>query len=542
MLVAGYIVQMRMSSKDYLSAFQEKLSKYIARTDTDHSDELQRSLHTIWRTSVEVVKVNCPAAISILEAWSFLHNNGFSFDLLSGYSDIQGTSPELCTLVKKEGNGTCDFTDAMLELRSFSLISTSFSNPSLYDMPSVFHNWCRKALVKEPSKDHLLSILQCLGMVVPDRKDEGYMKKTMEILPHVSASVDSFYDMRKESKGRPGPRCSPIRTFQDHRGSDPTGKELAQANAMLSIVEVFRSQEKLEQATMVLYWCKKILTAAPESKAKQQAAPGLKEVSGNLHKDKRQYQEARKDFEEALKGFVELHGDTNDATIGARSNLGSIYAKLHMKHEAEAEFKRVLAARTTSEDSRKLKLDCKQRYANLLMGWKERPHAREQAIASHQQILQTCREWHGKDDYRTARAAYNLAHSLVQIDELRPAEKLYEEFLPVLERHLPDHNLLFNAQNGYGHLLTKLKAFSDADVWLRKARDGFERRDGRKSVGYAQVTAHVGDLRVAEGLYNDAEACYREMTNESPEIVKSSAERLRYLRRLKAQKHKSAGK
>jgi tetratricopeptide (TPR) repeat protein len=505
-LVACYVkAQPDLTPKEYWKIFQKKLSSYIKPEGECHDDEDERLLHTIWKESVDTVKSRCPAAISILEVWSLLHNLDFRFELLSNYDLLQGTSPEMRTLVRNELDGHRKFSDAMFHLTTFSLIDATSTLPCSYNMPSVFHNWCTQALVVEQHKDSLLSVLECLGTSIPGRKEEGYLKKTTQILLHASRVVEELGDIMVKERNQP-----PVRNHLENSVFD--GKKiLIQVNAMMNLAEVFRAQEKLPLARRLLHCTTRVLEAAPESDEKQDVTDGLNEVLGHLHKSENQLKKAKNFYKKALAGYLKRHGPNHDATLGARSNLGSIYTKLEMRNEAEDEFRLVLATEVTTKEGEKLKLDCKQRYATLLSGWKEVANARYKALDFHQQVFDTSLEWYSKNDHRTARAAHNLAHIQRLLQQFQPAKRLYDVYLPILEHYVPNRALLFNAQNGYGDLLRRMRKFKDAERWLLRARQGLQDLDyGPRDMNYAQVAIHLGDLYVAQDRYNDAKVYYEE--------------------------------
>ncbi|KAH7562505.1 hypothetical protein BM1_02025 [Bipolaris maydis] len=564
-LVASYISKLSIQPSAYVRHFKDKLrsskgySGEVAASMTDYEKTLEASLYHIWNDSVEAIRTKSQDAISILGIWSLLHAKDFSFEFIQYYNEIEGSQIAIRRIVGDGPIGipTIEFSNAMAVLRDFSIISldTSTSTTS-YGIPGVFHNWCREFLMPDPHKDMLLSVIQCLGMLVPHRKRQDYKSQTIKLLPHAAAVRNRFVilrNLRDDTINGKKVKTSPRRA---QGAASPTVNEfyINQFYAFANFAQIFRAHGRFQRAKTVLQWANLILKDVPKChKEWAKAACSYNEEMGNLSKNLENHKEALEFFNKALESCIEENGEDDDSVLDIRSNLGSAYTKLGQFCAAENEFQMVLACAVTSEHAEKRNIDCKQRYAALLNQWgvERGREAFKKALKYNKEVFDASKRLyeHDKNDYRIPQAACNLASThvrlsntasnSVRIRHLQDAERLYNEYVPILEERMPGSNLLHTVQVGYAAALYRLLKFNDAETLLSKAGEGFERCNeaGKESTDYGRVLITQGDMRVHQRRLSDAERLYnlaKKISGIDKGTIQSRLDRVNRLRNREA--------
>ena len=487
---------MNDSPSTYLQHYEEKLRQAMDHPQPQHLEidddtEIYEMAYSTWNVSFAAIEKQCSWIKPLLQFWGCLDNEGFSYDLICNYQVLGGPHEDLCKVITAGSKG---FKDTMRLLHKFSMVE--FVSTNHYAMHKLPHTWCRLGLRDASAKYSVTiwSALGCVGLAVPDRKDIKFWEKGQHLLPHAFQCW--------ELKRKP-----PLASLSQE-------SLVNQAGAMKNIAMLFRTQERLDQAKDALNSTETFLDALPHDfPKKQQIQSSLGSEWGKWEKDRGNLKAAVRHFETAYSGYKMLHGRDHQAFLSAASNLGSAYQKLGLDKIAEEKFQEVLdgCGVRTEKTIQETKIATQERYAKLL--FERNGHGdQEAAIDYYENIYEIFLERFNHDNVKTARAACNLAMNYLEINQMKygtDSQRLYEKYIPVIEKHKPQSELLYSVKNGYGRLCTMFREFEKAHQLLEEAISGYREIRSEKYRPIYGVRSNMADLLWAQGHYEEAEHAYR---------------------------------
>lgn len=212
-------------------------------------------------------------------------------------------------------------------------------------------------------------------------------------------------------------------------------------------------------------------------------------------------------FEPLLAAYRRLFGDENPATLDVMDNLGGTYRQLGKFTQARALFEREL------ELSRRIRgpehpdtINCMGNLAVAYRALGDLPRAEQLSVAR----LDATQRAFGDDHWETQNCRINLAVCYRAERRYSEAEPLFKDAINKLTRVLPGHPLIFQAKHQLAELYRQQRRFGEAESTLMEVVSARRRLLGAENVYTAQALASLGQVRLDDRKYADAEQPLRD--------------------------------
>lgn len=191
----------------------------------------------------------------------------------------------------------------------------------------------------------------------------------------------------------------------------------------------------------------------------------------------------------------EQKGDTSLAFAQAVNFVGAAHLALAQYDEAQKNFEQALLIIASSPDTSAE--DKSSAYNNLAEVYREQGQY-DRALPLYQQALGLVQEGYGADSREVAEATASLALAYHGHDELDRAEPLYRRALAILDREAVEDDYLAGVLGNMADLMSRLDRLEEAESLARRALAIATRERGPE---HPHVAGHLNTLG---GIYDEA--------------------------------------
>ena len=212
-------------------------------------------------------------------------------------------------------------------------------------------------------------------------------------------------------------------------------------------------------------------------------------------------------FEPLLAAYRRLFGEENIGTLDVMDNLGGTYRQLGKFAQARVLFERELElSRRVRGPEHPDTITCMGNLAVVYRALGDLEHAEKLSVTR----LDATRRAFGDDHWETQNCQIQLAVCYRAERRYAEAETLFTVAIDKLNRALPGHALTLQARHQLAELYRQQHRFDEAASILTTVIDARRRLLGAENVYTAQALTSLGQVRLDERKYAEAEAPLRE--------------------------------
>ena len=212
-------------------------------------------------------------------------------------------------------------------------------------------------------------------------------------------------------------------------------------------------------------------------------------------------------FEPLLEAQRRVYGDENPGTLDIMDNLGGTYRQVGKYTEARALFERELEiSRRVLGPSHPDTLNCMGNLSVVYRSLGQYDRAEALSVAR----LDATRRAFGDDHWETQSCRIALAGCYRAKKRFADAELLLKEAIEKLRRALPGHAMTITATYQLAELYREEARFTEAETTFATVVDARRRLLGADNTYTAQALASLGEVRLDQEKYADAEQPLRE--------------------------------
>jgi tetratricopeptide (TPR) repeat protein/predicted Ser/Thr protein kinase len=212
-------------------------------------------------------------------------------------------------------------------------------------------------------------------------------------------------------------------------------------------------------------------------------------------------------FEPLLDAHRRVYGDENPGTLDIMDNLGGTYRQLGKYTQARALFEHELEiSRRVLGSEHPDTLNCMGNLATVYRALGD--YGQSEALSVGR--LDATRRAFGDDHWETQSCRLSLAACYRAERRYADSEALVKQAVEQLNRSLPGHAMTFQAEYQLAELYRLERRFTEAESMFTNVIDARRRMFGDENSYTAQALASIGELRLDQQKYADAERPLRE--------------------------------
>ncbi|KAJ7485741.1 hypothetical protein FB451DRAFT_1363568 [Mycena latifolia] len=474
---AGAFISKSGNLSGYLALYAQNRAQLLTQSPTQAHDNYAWTVYTTWQISFDQLKEQ---AKTLLQLCSFLHNYGISENIFKNATNytLQPAGPskeELEAPLKVLSHflgpsGDWDpfcFTDAIIELRSYSLINFNV-HQNMFSIHPLVHDWTRSTLCDKGFHHCMIAIA---GMSLARLSEQDMELASLWMLPHIDFLM------------RDNPKIIPDFRHEFGKVYVLAAKPGKAQELELEVLEKRRNilgNEHLDTLE-AMYWL------------------------AWIYRDQGKLIEAEELERIVLKKRKEILGDNHPDTLKIMANLAATYYYLGKLKEAEELQVVVLEKRRhILGDEHQVTLTT---VGDVASTYRARGKWQEAAVLELS-VLEKRRHVLGDDHQDTLRAMGNLAVTYRCLGKLKDAEELQTAVLQKRRVILGDnHPDTFRTMGNLAQIYLNLGQLKEAEelelIVLKKRRSilGDNHHDTLNSMGnLAHIYTTLGKLKDAEML------------------------------------------
>jgi tetratricopeptide (TPR) repeat protein/nucleoside phosphorylase len=521
----AYIEETQCSLSDYLHLYQTHRKEVLARRGlhTSYPD----AVATTWSLSFQKVEQANPAASELLRLCAFLAPDAIPEELL------RDGAPHWSFALQKAVVDPFTFDQMIAEVLKFSLMKRSVETKTL-----SIHRLVQVVLLDTMEEDEQRQraerVIRAVNEVSPlDTRDAATWPQCLRYLNQVQACdnlIERYALMFNEAADllhRTGiylyehalyAITEPLFQQALHIREQSLGSDHPSVAALLNdLAELYRTQEKYEQAEPLFLLALHILEQSPDSDHPNVTYP-LKGLA-RLYFEQGKYERAELLFQRALHIRELALGPDHLNVAHLLNDLAELYFEQGKYERAELLFQRALHIRELAlgpdhldvtpslNGLAKLYRD-RGRYAEAEPLFLRTLHIQELAL--------------GPDHPNVASLLNNLATLYTEQGKYVEAEPLYQRALHIWEEKLgPEHSHATYSLNGLADLYTEQGKYMEAEPLYQRALHIREQVLGSDHPYVATSLNGLADLYTKQGKYMEAEPLYQRILHIREQVLGS---------------------